>query len=70
MGMKLRLLEIKYWYKEKLGEQLIQRFVWKLPSKVILWSAIRLMAHATTGEFRYQNVPELTALEALDRWKK
>ena len=40
----------------------------KLPRTLVYWCAIRLFAHATTGKYSKQFVPELTALEALRRW--
>jgi len=40
-----------------------------LPKSLVGWCAIRVIANATTGEYSNQVVPELTAMEALDRWK-
>lgn len=54
---------------EKLKERIITAVVWALPKKIIYWSAIRLMAHATTGEHGNTVVPELTGLTALKRWE-
>lgn len=42
--------------------------VWKLPKKLIMWAAVRLMAHATTGQYSKTVVPELSITEALKRW--
>jgi hypothetical protein len=33
-----------------------------------MWAAVRVIANATTGEHGNQVVPELTAMEALNRW--
>jgi hypothetical protein len=33
-----------------------------------MWCAVRLMAHATVGQYSKQIVPELTAIDALKRW--
>ena len=41
---------------------------WKLPRKVVYWAAIRLMAHATQGQYSSTIVPELTVMDALQRW--
>lgn len=60
--MKYRLL--------KFENKLIEWIVWKLPKKIIYWSSIRLIAHATTGKYSNQVVPELTAMDALGRWEK
>lgn len=53
----------------KRKEKLWMWFVWKLPKPLVYWCAVRLMSAATTGEHSGQVVPELTALEALERWK-
>lgn len=54
----------KFWKRRLLN------LVWKLPRSVVYWSAIRVMANATTGEYRNQIVPDLTAMDALERWEK
>lgn len=44
---------------------------WKLPTRLVWWCAVRIMAHTTTGiykTFDYQPVRELTARVAADRW--
>ena len=41
-----------------------------LPRRVVYYAAIRLIAHATTGRYGKQVVPDLTAMDALDRWDK
>jgi hypothetical protein len=33
-----------------------------------MWCAIRVMAHATQGRWSNQVVPDLLAMDALDRW--
>ena len=43
-------------------------FAWKLPRKLVYWASIRLIAHGTSGKFSKTIVPELTAMDALDRW--
>ena len=42
--------------------------VWHLPKWIISWAGIRLVAHATTGEYSDTIVPNLEAMEALRRW--
>ena len=42
---------------------------WKLPKRLVMWCAIRLIANATQGIFSDQIVPDLTAMDALDRWE-
>ena len=41
---------------------------WKLPKRVVYWCAIRVTAHATTGDYSHQIVPDLTAMDAVQRW--
>ena len=43
---------------------------YRLPRELVMWAAIRLMAHATTGKYDTTIVPELTAMDALNRWEK
>jgi hypothetical protein len=42
---------------------------WLLPKRLVYWSSIRLMAHATQGEYGAQEVPALLAMDALKRWE-
>jgi hypothetical protein len=43
---------------------------WKLPRELVKWAAVRLMAHGTQGAYETTVVPELTCIEALNRWEK
>ena len=43
--------------------------VWKLPRRLVMWCAVRVISHATAGQWSSQNVPELTAMDALKRWE-
>lgn len=43
---------------------------YRMPRKLVYWCAIRLMAHATCGKYGTTIVPELSAMDALDRWDK
>ena len=61
------MIELIYEAK-RLSERLLLWFVWKLPRKLVMWCAIRVMAHGTTGQYSNQNVPELTCMDALKRW--
>jgi len=49
-------------------DRFLQWIAWKLPRRLVMWCAIRLIAHATQGAFGNQEVPELTAMDALSRW--
>jgi hypothetical protein len=50
-------------------ESIWQKIAHMLPRKLVYFCAIRLMAHATQGKWSSQNVPELTAMDALERWE-
>jgi hypothetical protein len=39
-----------------------------MPRKLVYWCAIRLMSAATVGKYSSQVVPELRAMDALERW--
>jgi len=52
----------------KLPERVTMKAAWLLPPKLAYWAAIRVMAHATTGSYGNQVVPELLAMDALKRW--
>jgi hypothetical protein len=49
-------------------EKLRMWFVWHMPKWVVYWCSIRMIAHATQGEYSNQIVPELSAMDALKRW--
>ncbi len=69
--MKQKILDfyiLRSYYWRKVKERFLMWLVWKLPSDVIMWSALRLVAYATTGKYGTTIVPELTAMDALKRW--
>lgn len=39
-----------------------------LPRKLAYWACIRVMSHATQGQWSNQIVPELMAMDVLKRW--
>jgi len=47
---------------------LLRWIVWRLPKRFVMWSYIRVVAHATTGEYGNTIVTDLTAMDALKRW--
>lgn len=49
-------------------EKLLLWLAWRLPHSLVYWCGIRLITHASTGEYRTTIVPELGAVEALKRW--
>ncbi len=40
-----------------------------IPRRLVYWAAVRLMVNATVDPHSNQVVPELTAIDALARWK-
>lgn len=52
----------------------IKSVKWKvasaLPDWLVYLAAIRLISHATTGEYSNTEVPEIRAMTALKRWGK
>jgi hypothetical protein len=51
-------------------ERLWKKLAWMLPRKLVYWCAIRVAANATTGIYSSQVVPDLTAMDAIERWVK
>ena len=54
----------------KAWDRFLMFLVWKLPRAIVYWSAIRVSAHASTGQYSDQVVPDLTAMDALKRWER
>lgn len=42
---------------------------WLLPRDLVMWCAVRLMAHGTGGPYGNTDPSDLNVLEALKRWK-
>jgi hypothetical protein len=53
---------------DKWPGRLWRAVAWVLPWKLAYWAAVRIMAHATTGDYGCQDVTTLTCLQALKRW--
>ena len=53
---------------EVMKERVVMWFVWMLPRWLVKWCVVRAVAYATTGKWSGQIVPELTAMDALERW--
>ncbi len=54
----------------RLNEKVWMGLAWLLPKQLVYWASIRLIAHATTGKFGNTVVPELSGIEALNRWNQ
>ena len=71
--MKQLLWKLRYerqWRIQRATERVVHAIVWRLPRQVVYWAAIRVIAHATQGPYSSQNVPELRAMDALQRWDR
>lgn len=55
-------------WRARTTERWALRIAWAMPRWLVYWCSIRLMAHATTGQYSSQIVPDLTAMDALKRW--
>jgi hypothetical protein len=53
----------------RLKEKAIIAIAWALPKTLVMWCAMRVGAHATTGEHSNQIVPELNFMDAVKRWE-
>jgi len=42
---------------------------WRLPKKLVYWAQIRVTCYATQGKYSSQVVPDLTVVDALERWE-
>lgn len=58
---------LKYWWNVK-KDKLQMWLAWHLPKWLVKLAAVRLIAHATTGQYGSTVVSELTAMDALKRW--
>ena len=56
--MKMKEVDCCYW------------LVRRLPKKLIYFCFLHIMVHSTTGGYSSTNVPELTGMEASDRYGK
>ena len=54
----------------KAKEKLFIKFAWLLPRYLVMWCYVRVVAHATTGDYGSTIVLDLTAVDALKRWQK
>lgn len=48
----------------------LMRMAGILPPPLVYWAAMRLIVHASTGEWGGQVVPELPAMKAMERWER
>ena len=59
-----RHLTLRHW-----RERAWMTLAFALPKSLVLWAAVRLIAHATTGpRYGSTDATQLTAMDALKRW--
>ena len=63
----LSAMNIRYGW-DKLVERFWFTLAWGVPRRLAYFCTIRLGAHATTGDYGHQVVPDLTYMDALKRW--
>ena len=51
-------------------EKIWMWIAWHLPRTLVMWCAVRVGSHATTGQYSSQVVPDLSFMDALKRWDK
>ena len=49
-------------------ENLLIKIAWLLPKKLVMWCGYRIGAFATIGKYEQTIVPELTFMDAMQRW--
>jgi len=53
----------------KTREKIQMKIAWALPKWLVRWASVRMIAHATTNEYGNTIVPDLSAMDALERWE-
>lgn len=66
--MLFDLWVLRSYYIRKLSDKFWLWLVWKLPKPLVMWSTVRVVAHATSGEYGDISAPDITAMDALKRW--
>lgn len=56
--------------RKEMTESFCRWLAFKLPRRLVMWAAIRVIVNATSGKFSNQIVPELSAMDAIKRWEE
>lgn len=51
-------------------EKMWMKLAWAMPRMLVYWCAIRLIGHATSGEWGNRSPSDLLAMDALQRWER
>lgn len=54
----------------KIPERVCVWIAWRMPRQLVMWAAIRLMAHATTGKNGSRVPDRVSIMDALRSWEK
>ena len=65
----MRLLEIKYQIRRR-NEKVLIWLARRLPKQLKMRVYFDILAHSTTGKYGNTIVPEITAMDAIDRYCK
>ena len=49
-------------------EKVTMWIAWRLPRYLVMWAAVRLMAHATQGKWGKESPSDISIMDALKRW--
>ena len=58
------------WRLTRIVEDAQMWLVWRLPRWLVRWAVVRATLHATSGQRSNEVVPEVTAIEVMQRWDK
>ncbi len=53
---------------KRLWDKACMKVAWMLPERVVMWASIRLMAHATQGQWGNESPDSVSVMTALKRW--
>lgn len=52
----------------RLRERILIWIAWHLPHDLVMWCYVRVGAHATSGKYGDEIVPDVRMMDALQRW--
>jgi hypothetical protein len=61
--------QVFIWWKRRQSERIAMATAWKMPKWLAYWCAIRVIAHATTGQYGNTDPGMLSTMDALKRWE-
>jgi len=52
----------------RMKEKITIWLVWCLPKYLVMWCYYRVAAHASSGKWGNDGVPDITMMDAIERW--